>query len=38
MDTIAAELPDGKIQRISLKEGGIRVELTWEQNFLPKKT
>jgi signal transduction histidine kinase len=38
MDTIAAELPDGKIQRISLKEGGIRVKLTWEQNFLPKKT
>ena len=38
MDTIAAELPDGKIQRISLREGGLRVQLTWKQDFLPKKT
>ena len=35
MNTIAAELPDGKIQRISLKEGGLHIQLTWKQVFMP---
>jgi signal transduction histidine kinase len=33
MDTIAAELPDGKIQRIPLSSGGLQIQLTWNQNL-----
>ena len=33
MDTIAAELPNGTIQRITPQEGGLRVELTWKAIF-----
>jgi CHASE2 domain-containing sensor protein len=33
MDTIAAELPQGSLQRIPLKTGGLRVQLTWEQCY-----
>ena len=35
MNTIAAELPDGTIQRIFFKEGGLRIQLTWKQVFMP---
>jgi signal transduction histidine kinase len=35
MNTIAAELPDGNIQRIFLREGGLRIQLTWKQVFIP---
>jgi signal transduction histidine kinase len=35
MDTIAAELPDGNIRRIFLKEGGLHIQLTWKQFFIP---
>jgi signal transduction histidine kinase len=35
MNTIAAELPDGTIRRIFLKEGGLRLQLTWKQVFIP---
>jgi len=33
MDTIASELPNGKIQRIPLSRGGLQVQLTWNQNL-----
>lgn len=33
MDTIAAELPNGTIHRIYLSSGGLRIQLTWNQNF-----
>lgn len=34
LDTIAAELPNGTLQRLPLAEGGLRLKLTWEQRFL----
>lgn len=34
LDTIAAELPKGTLQRIPLAEGGLRLQLTWEQRFI----
>lgn len=33
METIAAELPAGKFERITLSEGGMRVELSWKMLF-----
>lgn len=35
MNTIAAELPDGSIRRIFLKEGGLLIQLIWKQVFIP---
>jgi signal transduction histidine kinase len=36
MDTIATELPEGSLQRIPLEAGGLRVQLTWNQDFMLK--
>jgi signal transduction histidine kinase len=33
LDTIAAELPKGSIERTPLPTGGLRLQLTWEQIF-----
>lgn len=33
LDTIAAELPKGSIERTPLPRGGLRLQLTWEQIF-----
>jgi signal transduction histidine kinase len=36
MDTIAAELPEGSLERIPLEAGGLRVQLTWKQDVMLK--
>lgn len=36
MDTIAAELPEGSLQRIPLEPGGLCVRLTWNQGSMLK--
>jgi signal transduction histidine kinase len=36
LDTIAAELPEGSLQRIPLDTGGLCVRLTWNQDFMLK--
>jgi signal transduction histidine kinase len=36
MDTIAAELPEGSLQRIPLEAGGLCVRLTWNQGSMLK--
>jgi signal transduction histidine kinase len=33
LDTIAAELPAGSLERVPLAEGGLRVRLTWMLDF-----
>ncbi|MCG9890919.1 MAG: hypothetical protein MH252_07575 [Thermosynechococcaceae cyanobacterium MS004] len=38
MDTIAAELPEGSLQRIPLKAGGLCVQLTWNQGFMMSRS
>jgi signal transduction histidine kinase len=36
MDTIAAELPEGSLERIPLETGGLCVRLTWNQGSMLK--
>lgn len=36
LDTIAAELPEGSLQRIPLEAGGLCVRLTWNQGSMLK--
>jgi signal transduction histidine kinase len=38
MDTIAAELPDGSLQRIPLVTGGLLLKLTWNQGFMMSRS
>lgn len=33
MEDIASELPEGSLQRIILRDGGMQVTLTWELLF-----